>query len=596
MTRKQRTAISYTRFSSARQAIGHSEERQIENARAYAKRKGFILQEFVERGVSAFHGKNASEGILGRLIAKVKAGELPKDTILIVEDTDRISRDVWAKAYEVAYLPLTQAGIEIHFLSFNAVLKPDHNYYDTIAIGVKHDQGHQESEKKSFRVGKSWTKKRHNASGKAAMSARVPQWLIAEKGQAIRVQPERAKVVRRIYEWAARGLGQYQICDKLIAAGVEPWGPVFKGRAPRWTPHYVDEILRSERVLGHYQPMTKVRVEVDSETGEEKRIPLEKRVADGELVKDYYPQVVSYELWQKVQDVRRAFAQAKFGDALYAGKSKFSDKNLFRKLIWDADNKVPMFYRGYESHPCLVSTYRKDLRSHKVQYPVFEAAFLKFLSEADWKAIASENASPANAQLRAQLEAVAKAITDNERVLARYESILDDPESKDSERINSKYQAAVKESGRLAAERAKLEGEISATTVGGEQLASTTASDFSLRKTEDRLKLRLRIAQRVERIDFTFGTVPITLDGKPLSGHTVAIIHFINGALRGILFHGERVLILHLEPKKPGAAPREVAHEELAVTISPLRATRLPAARPDRRFRQTQAMAAKVSF
>jgi Recombinase len=77
------------------------------------------------------------------------------------------------------------------------------------------------------------------------MSPRVPLWLKALKGKPIEVIPERAAIVRKMFEWAAKGLGAYMICDKLVKPGVPPWGPVYKGRPPRWTPYYVSDTLRN---------------------------------------------------------------------------------------------------------------------------------------------------------------------------------------------------------------------------------------------------------------------------------------------------------------------------------------------------------------
>ena len=57
-------AYSYARFSTPEQERGDSERRQIEAARQYAEQHGFVLDEsiVVDRGVSAFAGKNVSEG------------------------------------------------------------------------------------------------------------------------------------------------------------------------------------------------------------------------------------------------------------------------------------------------------------------------------------------------------------------------------------------------------------------------------------------------------------------------------------------------------------------------------------------------------
>ena len=530
-----RTAISYTRFSSARQALGHSEERQIESARQYAKENGFVLKEIVDRGLSGYTGKNVSEGVLGDLIRQVKAGELPKNLVLLVEDPDRISRESWAKAYPKVYQPLTDAGIEIHFLSFRGILKPGHSFTDLLQIGIKHDQGHLESAKKSERCGKAWSAKRHNANGQKAMSAKVPAWLRAEKGHAITVIPERAKLIRQMYEWAAKGLGQYAIADKLITLGVPAWGPVFQGRPPRWTSAYVRDILASRAVLGEYQPMTRVEVRTD-ENGKEIRIKLDRRRPDGPLVKDYYPKVVPLSLWQKVQEVRTKFAQSKFGESLNAGKDKFSDKNLFRKLVFDVSNNAPMTYKAYAGYPCLVTTYRKDLRQHKIQYRAFENAMLEFLSEADWKAISRDSDTPQNKQLFDRQEQLAKEIEDNAEILKRYEAMIDNPDSRTFLRIRNKYKLAVEESERLLEERTALEAEIAASHHAHDILSSTSGKEFTPRdrtSKEARLKLRLLIAQRVSQIDIHFGETAKSIMGA----EALATIHFVNGAERWLAFH-----------------------------------------------------------
>jgi DNA invertase Pin-like site-specific DNA recombinase len=210
----QRLAFSYARFSSIEQERGDSERRQIESARRYAADNGFVLDKSigVDRGKSAYTGKNVSEGQLGEFIKRIESKKIPKGSILIVESPDRVSRQKFSEAFPT-YQRILSAGIEIHFLSIHDVLKPSHTYADTIRIGIEIDRANSESALKSERCGAAWSKKRQNANGKAAMSARVPAWLKAVKGQPIRVIPERVTVVRKMFEWAAKGLGQYVICD-----------------------------------------------------------------------------------------------------------------------------------------------------------------------------------------------------------------------------------------------------------------------------------------------------------------------------------------------------------------------------------------------
>lgn len=521
-----KTAFSYARFSSIEQERGDSERRQVEAARKYAKDNGYNLNESigVDRGKSAFTGKNISEGALGEFIKRIEAREITKGAALFVESPDRVSRQPFSECWPT-YQRILSGGIELHFLSTRDVLKPNHSFTDILRVGVNIDRANSESAHKSLRGGEAWSKKRNNANGKSAMSAKVPKWLRAEKGYPITVIPERAAIVRKMYEWAAKGLGQYTIADKLIAANVPPWGPVFKGRPPRWFPAYVGDILRSRTVIGEYQPHTK-------RDRDGNRVP---RHADGDPIPNYYPAVVPLQLWQKVQEVRKSLAQSKFGEALHAGKDKFSDKNLFRKLVFDASNDAPMTYRSYDNHPCLVTTWREDVRQHKVPYPSFENSMLEFLSEADWKEISRESESPKTKELSVRQEVLAKAIDDNSRILGRYESLLDDPDSKGFQRIRDKYKLAIAEAERLIEERNALEAEIAASIDGAEILSSTSGSEFTRRdrtSKEARLKLRLLIAQRVRRIDVHFDKTAKSFMGAD----ALAKIRFANGVERWIAF------------------------------------------------------------
>ena len=101
-----------------------------------------------------------------------------------------------------------------------------------------------------------------------------------------------------------------------------------------------------------------------------------KRLPDGAAVGNYYPAVIPLALFQKAQEARRAFAQAKFGESFNAGKDLHSDKNLFKKLVFDSNNGAPMVFRQYNGFSCLVTTHRKNLRQHKISYALFEKIIL----------------------------------------------------------------------------------------------------------------------------------------------------------------------------------------------------------------------------
>ena len=533
-------AYSYVRFSTAEQAKGTSPWRQKEWSRHYAAQNGFILDESLkpDRGISAFKGRNRTEGNLAAFLARVKDGTVPRGSALLVESLDRLSREEVEEAL-YAFLDIIRSGIEIHTCDGQVYIRGKLKA-EQLLLSIFHmARANEESERKSERCGAAWSKKRQNANGKEAMSARVPAWLKAVKGQPIRVIPERVTVVRKMFEWAAKGLGQYVICDKLIKGGVSPWGPARKGKTPRWTPFYVSSILSSRSVIGEYTPHTK---KIVNDT--------RKRVADGAPVENYYPAVIPLPLWQRVQEARRAFAQAKFGESFKAGKDLHSDKNLFKRLLFDANNDAPMVYR-HGTHPYLVTTHRQSLRQHKINYALFEKIILEFLTSADWKAIHRDGSTEAATELLAKQESLAREIEDNEKVLKRYESLIDDPNSTEFERISDKYKTAVAKSKKLMEERATLEAQIASENSGSHLLLETKGIDiFPVGRTskEDRLKLRLYLAQRIQRIDLTFGATVLTAGpGKNVQrgeGKLVAKLTFVNGAVKWAFIDKGRAVLL----------------------------------------------------
>lgn len=533
-------AYSYVRFSTAEQAKGTSPWRQKEWSRHYAAQNGFILDESLkpDRGISAFKGRNRTEGNLAAFLARVKDGTVPRGSALLVESLDRLSREEVEEAL-YAFLDIIRSGIEIHTCDGQVYIRGKLKA-EQLLLSIFHmARANEESERKSERCGAAWSKKRQNANGKEAMSARVPAWLKAVKGQPIRVIPERVTVVRKMFEWAAKGLGQYVICDKLIKGGVSPWGPARKGKPPRWTPFYVSSILSSRSVIGEYTPHTK---KIVNDT--------RKRVADGAPVENYYPAVIPLALWQRVQEARRAFAQAKFGESFKAGKDLHSDKNLFKRLLFDANNDAPMVYR-HGTHPYLVTTHRQSLRQHKINYALFEKIILEFLTSADWKAIHRDGSTEAATELLAKQESLAREIEDNEKVLKRYESLIDDPNYSEFERISDKYKTAVAKSKKLMEERATLEAQIASENSGSHLLLETKGIDiFPVGRTskEDRLKLRLYLAQRIQRIDLTFGATVLTAGpGKNVQrgeGKLVAKLTFVNGAVKWAFIDKDRAVLL----------------------------------------------------
>ena len=90
--------------------------------------------------------------------------------------------------------------------------------------------------------------------------------------------PERAEVVRKIFEMSASGLGGYTIAKKLNAVGV----PGF-GQSGKWDQSTIHNMLRNRATLGEYKKKRKLN-------GKETPV--------GEPVPNYYPAVIDEDLFR----------------------------------------------------------------------------------------------------------------------------------------------------------------------------------------------------------------------------------------------------------------------------------------------------------
>jgi hypothetical protein len=129
--------------------------------------------------------------------------------------------------------------------------------------------------------------------------------------------------------------------------------------------------------------------------------------------------------------------------------------------------------------------------------------------------------------------------------------LIDDPNSAEFKHIQDKYKAVVAKSKKLMEERATLEAQIGAQNNGSRLLFETDGvAIFRVGRTskEDRLKLRLYLAQRIQRIDLTFGaTVLIAGPVKNVQGgegKIVAKLTFLNGAVKWAFFDKDRAVLL----------------------------------------------------
>src|SRR5262245_50386478 len=92
-------AFSYIRFSHPSQAEGDSLRRQTEAAKAWCEKNGVRLDTSTtlrDLGKSAFlgeHRKNPDRHALAAFLKLAEAGQVPRNSYLIIENLDRLSRE-----------------------------------------------------------------------------------------------------------------------------------------------------------------------------------------------------------------------------------------------------------------------------------------------------------------------------------------------------------------------------------------------------------------------------------------------------------------------------------------------------------------------
>jgi DNA invertase Pin-like site-specific DNA recombinase len=282
---------SYRRFSSGRQASGHSLERQSASARAWCAEQGLTLDEDLvisDLGVSAYSGKNASDGALAVFLAAAKKGLIPSGSILLVESLDRLSRSAIPEA--IALLTsIVATGVRVVSMidgkEWNQeTIRDTMNFMMSVLL---FSRAHEESATKAKRVRAAVMKKRE-ANLPVVTTVHGSGWLIPKQDlQGWLVDQEKADSVRKVFEKASEGYGGVAIARMANEIGWKlPWR-VRANTNVRWEHTQISRLLRDRRTLGEWQPKRMLNGEL---------------VADGQPVLNYFPRIISDELWYSVQN------------------------------------------------------------------------------------------------------------------------------------------------------------------------------------------------------------------------------------------------------------------------------------------------------
>ena len=235
---------------------------------------------------SAYTGKNATEGALAAFLMAAKERRVPSGSILLVESLDRLSRNNLTEAMNLL-MGIVQSGVRVVSLLDGKEWNKE-NINDVMSFMMSvllFARAHEESATKAKRVRAAFAKKRE-AGLPVVSNGHGPGWAYPQEDrQGWELEKTKAESVRKVFEHVAKGLGGIAIAR---IANTEGWALPWRDRAntnTRWEHTQVSRLVRDRRVLGEWQPKQMVEGEL---------LPL------GEPVADYFPRVISDELWGHV--------------------------------------------------------------------------------------------------------------------------------------------------------------------------------------------------------------------------------------------------------------------------------------------------------
>jgi DNA invertase Pin-like site-specific DNA recombinase len=333
-----------------------------------------------DKGRSAFHGEHLSDtGALGSFLDLIKSGAVPKGAYLIIENLDRLSRDEVVPATNLL-TGILMAGVKVVQLEpVEQVLTAKSEGMAVMFAVMELSRAHSESKVKSVRSADNWARalKAARDAGRP-MTGRLPAWVELAESGAMRLVPEKAKVVRRIFQLARDGYGAGLIVRRLTAEKVPAFGDreadpdddegatraVAGGRygSGEWRTSYVRNILSDRRAMGEFQPR---------DSKERKK---------GDAIPNYYPPAVSPEEWQQTRDA----VTARKGKAGRVGENV---ANVFGGLLRNARDGSTYYARtrsekGVVSRELLnQSAVEKKSPAYTFPYATFEDAVLGKLAE-----------------------------------------------------------------------------------------------------------------------------------------------------------------------------------------------------------------------
>ncbi|MGL6385020.1 recombinase family protein [Aeromonas caviae] len=272
-TATQPKAILYSRFSSSQQAVGDSLRRQEELALKFCEKEGLeLIETFQDLGFSGWKTHVKREG-LEALLRGVENGSIPTGTWILVEATDRLSRQGWN---HVTDLVKALVGTGCVFVTLdNNQIYTNSNIQDLMSalpLMISADLAFKESQRKSSLLRAVKTNKR----SERVIQGNQPFWITVKDGKP--VLNDKAPLARRIVDLSLEGMRPLTIVRQFNTEGLK------SPNGKEWHVAVIRSILRNTILYG-------AKTYFESRNGEYKAV---------EAVAGLYPKICTLEEFERI--------------------------------------------------------------------------------------------------------------------------------------------------------------------------------------------------------------------------------------------------------------------------------------------------------
>lgn len=448
----KRYAISYIRFSTKRQELGDSYERQLEATNKYCRDYDLILSEdnYNDLGASAYKSINMlPESGLGFFLHQLEQGEIknPEKTCLIIESLDRLSRAKLDESMPV-FMNILKKGIAIVTLSDNQIYVGDadnNSQTNQLMISLMMlSKAHAESLDKSYRIGKAWQKKKREARKNAkeqsgdnpvkALTKMCPFWLTINDSNEYEKKVDYVEIIKRIFDLTTgdytresepdifgkkedehnkkEGLKNNKIIevDYLSLSSIEivklfnaESVPVLKSgnrkKTDYWNTSNINKILTNKALTGVYQPKKLVQVEkerIHPLTGKTINVKSQVYEKDGKPIKSFYPTVIETNQFLRANLYKRSRLKGKRGRK----GNKFANILTNLATCRNCGSNMVHNFKGTSKKgkkwvylQCSLAKSGGDCQYASVNYETVEYNLLRFMSSSEFSPVIGDKKS-----------------------------------------------------------------------------------------------------------------------------------------------------------------------------------------------------------